>query len=329
MTSGFGVKERHARNRAARLFLGVIFLAVATPASAQPTVDPRWLPWIGAWTPVAENGAGQAGQPLLFIAPAEGGESVRLITPGVATQDVLTPNGKRGPVNRLGCQGSREMTWSSDGTRLFSRSDLTCNGQRRLLSGAMLFDRKRNLIDIQVVQANDQPGVWIQRYRPAGSLPPDILPQAEGARLAVLANWERARVSTGRLDPDDVIEGLQKVGSEAVEAMLVETEPRFSISSKLLARLTAAGAPDQILDLMVALSFPDRFIVEKGTVYRATYPDAGAIAPPVSAWDLYSWYYGFPMWSAAWRYPFFGLYDPWMFYPGYSYYGGYYTGYYG
>ncbi len=298
-----------------------VFLVVGiTPVSGQQKLDARWLPWIGAWTPVVDSSTGSVlkSGPVVFIVPNPDGESVRVATAGMplSEQDVLRPNGFRGPVSRAGCSGSREMRWSADGTRIFSRSELTCAGVERKSTGIMLLDRRHYWIDIHVEEKGERPGVWVQRYLPSGSLPPEFLPPAQAASLAISANAERSKVSRVPVDAQDVIEGLQQVGSDAVEAMLVETGARFRMDSKLLTRLAAANVPERVIDIMVALSFPDRFIIEKGTVSPYRQPRAGRISPQTMSWHMYS-LYGFPFWYSAYAYGRFGFFDPWFAYGGY------------
>jgi len=296
--------------------LAVFLFGGITPVSGQQKLDARWLPWIGAWTPVVDSSTGSVlkSSPVVFIVPNPDGESVRVATAGMplSEQDVLRPNGLRGPVSRAGCTGSREMRWSADGTRIFSRSELTCAGVERKMSGIMLLDRHNYRIDIQIEEEGQHPGVWVQRYLPSGSLPPEFLPPAQAASLAISANAERSKVSRVPVDAQDVIEGLQQVGSDAVEAMLVETGARFRMDSKLLTRLAAANVPERVIDIMVALSFPDRFVVEKGTVSPYRQPRAGGVYAQTGYWPVYSTF-----WYAAYPYGRYGFYDPWFGYGGY------------
>jgi len=144
------------------------------------------------------------------------------------------------------------------------------------------------------------------------------MPPAQAASLAIPANAARVRVARLPLDPDDVIEALDRVGSNALEAMLVETNSRFRVDSKLLARLAEAKVPDRILDLMVALSFPDRFFIEKGNISpQQRQLSAGAIPAQTIPWDLYSLYYGYPFWYSAYPYRRYGIFDPWGLYSSY------------
>ena len=128
---------------------------------------------------------------------------------------------------------------------------------------------------------------------------------------------------------DEVVELSRKVAPEILEAALVEYHEPFPINSRTLADLSSAGVPPQVMDLMVALSFPEKFTVEPHTVsitpkggsgeheaggynYQAYY-----IVDPFFpwCWTPYTWsfYWGYGGWGSGW-------YPP--YYPGYPGYPG-------
>ena len=100
----------------------------------------------------------------------------------------------------------------------------------------------------------------IQRYRPveAGiARIPGALPTAMHAeRMAAAAP----------LSVENVSEALRFVDPAVVEAMLLESDASFGIDSDLLLRLDDAGIPNEVIDLMVALSFPEYFAIEGGSI---------------------------------------------------------------
>jgi uncharacterized membrane protein YgcG len=104
---------------------------------------------------------------------------------------------------------------------------------------------------------------------------------------------------------DDVKEATGKVSAHALEAALVEARASFRLSSQRLIELADAHVPDRVIDLMVALSYPKRFVVETARVDRA---------PAVILDDPFLFGFGYPIWADS-----FGLYSPF-----YSYYSPYY-----
>src|SRR5581483_519511 len=69
---------------------------------------------------------------------------------------------------------------------------------------------------------------------------------------------------------DDVKEGIASVSPRVVEAALVETKAGFRLSSRQLIELADARVPADVIDLIVALSYPERFIVERSVGREAT-----------------------------------------------------------
>ena len=96
----------------------------------------------------------------------------------------------------------------------------------------------------------------------------------------------------------------------------METGARLPLSGKALLDLDASGVPDRIIDLIVAVSYPDRFIVE-----RTTRADRGPLAPQFSSDPFMYGMFGLPMWSAGMGY-YDAYWNPYYYSPfAYSYYG--------
>ena len=98
----------------------------------------------------------------------------------------------------------------------------------------------------------------------------------------------------------------------ALEAALIELHPRFDLDRDTLIRLDAAGVAGSVLDVMIALTYPDRFVV-----------DRPGSAPVVSYTGPISRSYGFdPFWYGL---DGFGPYYPYYYSPfGYAGWGRYY-----
>ena len=60
-----------------------------------------------------------------------------------------------------------------------------------------------------------------------------------------------------------MIEASTKLPEEAATGGAHRRASRFNINSKTLVALDDAGVPDRVIDLMVALTFPKRFVVER------------------------------------------------------------------
>jgi hypothetical protein len=152
------------------------------------------------------------------------------------------------------CRGTERAQWSTDGLRLFSSATLTCPGEAdRTVSGMVLFSTADTWIDVQGVTVASRESVRVRHYRRSAS---QVAGQATGATA-------RARTPASRMTIDDVTEASTRVSTGALEAALIESRTRFSLSGKTLLTLDDAGVPDSVTDLMVALSYPQAFVVER------------------------------------------------------------------
>ena len=302
--------------------LGVASAAPVGARPGQPAVpaDSPWLPWLGCWQLVEETAA-PTGQPggmsrfadrvVVCLTPSaadSGRVEVTTIADGeLVLVETLLADGAQHPVEETACTGWRRSTWSGDRARLFARAELACDDQEtRRVSGVGLMTNSTTWLDIQLVNSGRRGEVTVRRYRRASEsttvdagatpLPADVLDRAlAAARL----------VSTAELSVNDVIEAGAAVNSAVVEAMLVETRASFALDRSALIRLDDSGVPAEVIDLMVALSFPDEFVVERPPARTAASfgGGGGGFVDPFSP-------YGFDRWYPYYASP-FGYYYGW------------------
>ena len=277
--------------------LGVVFALVAVPAfaeapadnsaqQARSAADARWSTWLGCWELITENLRTTArtgvvplqsleeGRPRICVTPAADGARFETTVAGQpAVEYTIVPNGTDRPLDEKECRGTQRAEWSDDGLRLFARAQLTCDGDAavRRVSGIALIAPNGNWIDLQAVTIEGRENVRVRRYRRAG------------------AATSASRPVGGSLSLEDVKEASQKASSLAVEAALVETNAGYDLSGSQLVDLDAAGVPDTVIDLIVALSYPEKFVVERTS--RATV-SGPIINDPFSL----GWAYWNPLW---------------------------------
>ena len=135
-------------------------------------------------------------------------------------------------------------------------------------------------------------------------------------RVSEVAQIGRGLTQATPLTLEDVKEASGKVSARALEAALVETGSSFDLSGKDLLALQDAKVPASVTDLIVALSYPDRFVVE-----RTARTDRTPMAPLIDDPFFVGWAFGYPMWSDAYGFysPFYGPYAPYFYSPFYSY----------
>jgi hypothetical protein len=118
---------------------------------------------------------------------------------------------------------------------------------------------------------------------------------------------------------DDVIEAVHAVDAEAVRAWVAEMADPFELDSRRLVRMADAGVPPSVIDVVIAVSYPDRFALSR----------EGDVARIEREHDANNGYGGYGGHIPVYMYPTYGRYGYYDSYYGYGGYGGYGWGYYG
>ena len=298
----------------------------AAPAFAQTNSDERWIPWLGCWDLVLENAQEgppdigtprerprssptDAARPRVCVERAPGGGATFRTTIGTqnAISHTLVADGTDRPITDSDCQGTQRAEWSRNGLRLFMRAELTCKNEtaRRRVSGFAMLGPNATWTDVQAIDVGGQESYRVRRYRhvdtetlTAGS--------TRGAALSL----------------DDVKEASAKVSPHALEAALAETHASFRLNSARLIELADAHVPDRVIDLMVALSYPKRFVVDTARVDRAPAviiddPFAFGFAGPFGFYSPFYDYYS-PYYYSPFAYAYARGYNPFYTYGGYE-----------
>jgi hypothetical protein len=175
------------------------------------------------------------------------GNAASLVTE-VAEKPTLTQaivaDGSQQPLSEGGCTGSQRVQWSSDGARLYSRAELTCaGGARRTVSGISLLTPDGTWIDAQSVDLGGHSSVRVRRFRREETPAPT-------------GGWVPERLTI-----QNVIDASPHVAAPALEAALVESRATFGLDAQRLRQMDAAGVPSRVIDVMVALTYPQAFSV--------------------------------------------------------------------
>ncbi len=291
-------------------------LALAQTAS----VDPRWAPYVGCWQLRMENTNDgiadlvaaamrqappnqKAGDVMICITPSEQPLAVmqQTVLDGESVLDELvSTDGVARSAEEATCKSTRRAEWSASGRQLFSRGTLSCEGQpERQITGLSMIVPGPTWVDVQMSEVRGQRSVRVRRYglsreqiRTGGTRATNPLSPAP------LSRWTL----------DEVKDASRKTAPEVLQAALVETGTKFPLSGRTLVELKKAGVQDSVLDVMVALTFPERFVIDRPT-YNASYGGGGG------AWGGG----GFDPWSMASDYGWLSVYAPF----GYQYYGYY------
>jgi hypothetical protein len=336
------------------LSLAVAWVSLPSAASAQIS-DARWQPWIGCWEPVLQNGSPArplGAAPRVCIAPAAGRSAVEVTTINagkVTSRDLIEATAEPRAVTRDGCRGTETAQWSATGPRVYMRSALTCaDGTKRTSSGVLSFTANNQWLDVRGLSLNGGPsGIAVGRFvavnaADSAGIPANVW-RATPTRTAVAEAVSVAAAAPLTLtDIADVATVLQ---ADVASAWLVERTRGLllSIDGKQLAALADNGVPASVIDVAVALAYPDVFGIANDSraaqrrvdnraltsqgQYRGGYLDRpmyGAYDDPY-LWALDPWYY-YSMYGGryGYRYPYYGYGYSFPYGYGYGYpYGGY------
>jgi hypothetical protein len=259
----------------------IVFVCPAPAHARQQRADAR-APWLGCWQLIDENQRRSASGVSICVTPANepAGMTLKtLVSNQPALEQTIVADAVDHSITDADCRGTQRAEWARASTRLFARAQLVCGGRPRTVSSFGVIAGSGIWIDVQVVDDSGRESVRVRRYRRA--------PGQAGAPI-----WQFGTPLT----VDDVKEASGKVSPRALEAALVAANARFDLNSRRLIDLDDAGVPDTVIDLMVALSYPRRFVVE-----RATGGGSGSSFAPGGSY--------FGSWSAANAYPPY-FYDP-------------------
>lgn len=300
---------------------GLVLIGTLPSTAAAQEMDTRWLPWIGCWE-VSE--AGEQESPMLCVSPLAGERGVELSTWSggeVVSTEVIEADGALRDVAREGCDGFQEASFSDDAKRVYLNSQYVCEGGvERGGTGMLAFANPVEWLDIKVVEVAGNKVPMVLRYRPARGtrvenagmdyLLADRAMSVKAARIAVAAP----------LTADDLIEANGKVDGKAVEALVAERGDDFDVNADVLTEMADAGVSENLIDLVVAVSYPDKFTVSAGM------PDVDRAQGDRTArpYDSYGYRGRWGFWDPF----FYDFYGPWYYsYARYGmspyYYGGY------
>lgn len=296
----------------------LLLLGLALPLEAQ-SGDARWLPFVGCWQPID---AGEEAGLLCFRQVGQGVEMFNVVDGEIASTELIGADGTPRAVTAEGCTGFESLRFSEDGQRIFTRSELTCGDEIRAGSGVMAFVEMERWIDVRSLQIEGEPVAWVQGYELADA--DDLAAQGVADPAAFDPNLVRAtRLRAARaIEVDDVEEAVRQSDARAVEVWVAAQEDGFELDGEELVRLADAGVPASVTDVMIAVSYPDRFVLspEGGATAseRSREAYAAGYRPGFGAylWDPYYRPIGF----GYYRYAPFGYYG----YGPYPVYGGYY-----
>ena len=328
-----------ARAKAGVLAVVLLLAAVAAGRAQNSRPDPRWQAWLGCWRPESAPAAAGAKARLVCVLPVPGTPNVEIaavVDSEIVSRDTVVATGERRATNQDGCDGWESATWSSEGQRVYLHSEFGCpGGLKRTTSGLMTLTPDGHWLDAQGVALRGQIAVHVVQYADAGlpsTLPGDIVAALRVRGLAVGLSREAA---SAPVTLADVVEASHVLYPALIEAWLGGAGQGFRLDAKKLVALSDSGVSDRVIDVMVALSYPEVFAVNPASGLNEFAPAAETRRAPVYADSLYGTRYAQSSCYSPWGWDYYG---PWSYSPygcgyyspfGYSPYGYGYNPWYG
>jgi hypothetical protein len=275
--------------------------ALAQGTSAAASTDARWEAFVGCWAPEP----GIPGPTAVCVLPA-GAARVDVVTIAggkVASRESIDASGVRAPSIREKCEGGDVARWSADGRRLFLVSDHICDGATRVrATGMMALPSGDEWLDVRGVSVAGGPtDVRVRRYHAIAPMAPVIPEPLLQEVLAATAERPTLRAAArtnaaAEVDIEQVIEASRTVDAAVLEAWLVENGDGFEMDRAKLVRLADAHVPSRVVDVMVALSYPNRFAIgrrwQRGEVPQPKVDTTIARPTDVATTPIYGGQYG-------------------------------------
>jgi hypothetical protein len=260
---------------ALRVFLlALAWTAIPAQGMAQTApVDPRWAPYLGCWQlqrestgiPVADLQAvasrrAQAGASredvMICVTPAADANAVSqqtVLNGDSVLDEIVAADGTPRTGEDGSCRSTRRAEWSTSGRQLFTRGTVSCEGQpERTISGLSLVMPGPIWVDVQMVEVRGNRSVRVRRYGLS----------REQQRVNRESGTAAASVAFDRWTLDEVKAAARHTAPEVLQAALIEVGAKLPLSARRLVELDEAGVPGPVVDVMVALSFPEKFVID-------------------------------------------------------------------
>jgi hypothetical protein len=234
--------------------VAVLVTAFALRADAQEFHP--WQAFVGCWMPVGQETADGV---LCFRIAGEGVEVSTVVAGQLTSNEVLMADGVQRTVETDGCTGSKAVEFSSDGRRAFTSSQVACENDVRSSSGLMAFVAPNRMVDVRSIEIGGEHVSWIQEYNPVEEewfIESTIENPRSSTFLSVLPMRARAAQPIGAAEVD---EAASRVEVGAVEMWVAVQPSGFDLDGNEILRLADSGIPASVIDVMVAVTYPDRF----------------------------------------------------------------------
>jgi len=258
---------------ARRIALGaaLVLLPGATSVAQTAMANARWVPWEGCWRSSSDQLALVRTSPLVCVTPTANASAVEIATIDsgkVIARDTVNADGTKRQVVKGGCSGWERAHFSSDASRVYLRSELTCGaGLARSGSGMLSISPDGDWLDVQGMTAGGNSTVRATKLSAARVGPSDVPAGivVAGAEREIATGAARAAAGAP-ISAAAIIEAVGQVDTAVVQTWIVQRGRKFNVDAKGLASLADAGVPGSVTDVLIGVSYPEHFALQERSV---------------------------------------------------------------
>lgn len=263
-----------------RVLLFLLGTAVLLPPTAgaqtAPAAGPsRWTPWVGCWNLVEESADANAdlldersgaradrnARVRVCVAPASDGGATITTSAGntVVSTETIVADGVERPLTDPECRGTQRAEWSTLGPRVFSHAEIACgDAPRRTVHGWSAMMAGPLWFDVQMIEGDGRTSLRVRRYRRAAD-------QTTAPSMSTAREIAAAPLAS-QLTIAEIAEAAAKTPVPVLQAAVLELgKGGYPLKSQELIALDTAGVPDSVIDLMIAMSYPQRFSIDRAS----------------------------------------------------------------
>jgi len=235
--------------------------------------------WTGIWTFSDEKAATGSLSSLpkttVEISPTADGNGIQIARKAVdqpEIKEIIIPDGSKRAVDDPNCTGFQTANLVAGAGMIVSSSEVTCkNTGAFATNNVKLILSADQMVDILELKTNGESKLAFRRLRLERDLPP--LNATEPTNANVIA-----RMTVGQTWNLDRVVQLSKImDTQLLEAVLVEKQVILDMNKGALKELKNSKLPKRIVDLLVALAYPDKFkIARNGQVELKRWVDTSS-----------------------------------------------------
>lgn len=225
-----------------------------------------WQPFLGCWE---AEGAERTMEILCFVADGDQVEILTIADGAIRHRAPFTVGGQARRTEQDGCVTTESASFSDDGRRIHTASEVACQGQvPHRGTGIIFMPSAEQWVDVRSSRAEgEEATVWVQWFVRTDESQLNELGIRSGRITGPLTQRRVALHAMSPISIDNVIDAWENVDEEAVEAWIAEVGRGFAgLDSEDLLKLDAAGISGDLIDVVVAVSFPERFALREADV---------------------------------------------------------------